>query len=157
MTNYILESLFENNLQKQSELVLTSDIEDSNDLIGIYFSGSYCPPCQKFTPILTDVYNKLQLLKSEQNTKKKLEIILVSSDKTVDKYGDYYSKMPWISLPYDRRDIKEKLCKQYEIKTIPQLIFLNSKTLEIVNKDGRHMIENNQDNIDYILKELKLN
>ena len=133
-----------------SELVNVpkTDLNNSN-IIGFYFSGSYCPPCQAFTPILSEVYTELK------NLNKSIEIVFISSDKDKESFDLYYSQMPWLALPYERRDLKLQLCEAFNVKTVPQLSFITN-TLEILNLNGRQLIENNKDDINYIINELGL-
>jgi len=133
-----------------SELVNVpkTDLNNSN-IIGLYFSGSYCPPCQVFTPILSEVYTELK------NLNKSIEIVFISSDKDKESFDLYYSQMPWLALPYERRDLKVLLCDAFNVKTVPQLSFITN-TLEILSINGRQLIENNKDDINYIINELGL-
>ena len=125
-----------------------ADLNNSN-IIGFYFSGSYCPPCQIFTPILSEVYTELK------NLNNSIEIVFISSDKDKESFDSYYSTMPWLALPYERRDLQLTLRDAFNVKTVPQLIFINNN-LEILNMNGRQLIENNKDDIDFIINELGL-
>eukprot|EP01063_Lacrimia_lanifica_P035740 TRINITY_DN6900_c0_g1_i1.p1 TRINITY_DN6900_c0_g1~~TRINITY_DN6900_c0_g1_i1.p1 ORF type:complete len:301 (+),score=79.64 TRINITY_DN6900_c0_g1_i1:55-957(+) len=59
----------------------------------LYFSASWCPPCQQFTPQLADFYAHKQRLKCE--------IVFVTNDRDEQSMMQYYtSKMPWTALPY---------------------------------------------------------
>ena len=42
-------------------------------VVGLYFSAHWCPPCRGFTPKLTEVYTAIK------GTDKSLEIVFVSS------------------------------------------------------------------------------
>eukprot|EP00362_Geleiidae_sp_MMETSP1317_P001610 CAMPEP_0201281072 /NCGR_PEP_ID=MMETSP1317-20130820/1206_1 /ASSEMBLY_ACC=CAM_ASM_000770 /TAXON_ID=187299 /ORGANISM="Undescribed Undescribed, Strain Undescribed" /LENGTH=68 /DNA_ID=CAMNT_0047589963 /DNA_START=32 /DNA_END=238 /DNA_ORIENTATION=- len=44
------------------------------DLVAIYFSAHWCPPCREFTPILANFYNEAKAAGH------KLEVIFVSRD-----------------------------------------------------------------------------
>lgn len=135
-------------IDNELNIVPKNNLNDSK-VIGFYFSGSYCPPCQLFTPILSNVYKELKKLD------KSIEIVFISSDKTKESFDLYYSKMPWLALPYERRDLQLLLRNAFNVKTVPQLIFINNN-LEILNTSGRQLIENNQNNIDFIINELNL-
>ncbi|NQZ57437.1 MAG: redoxin family protein [Lentisphaeraceae bacterium] len=51
-----------------------------------YYSASWCPPCQKFTPDLVKFYNR------NKNLRSKYEIILVSSDRSERDQLSYMKK-----------------------------------------------------------------
>jgi nucleoredoxin len=139
----ILQNLLVNN---KFEIIETNEILKEKEIIGLYFSASYCPPCKKFTPLLKDAYEKI---------KSNCEIIMIPSDKTEDNYINYYENMPWLSLPYEKRKLKEILCSIFEVKTIPQLVFI-SKDLKKIMTDGRYFITDNLENIsiDLILENM---
>jgi nucleoredoxin len=144
-----MEFLFENELlNKNNELININEILKNKSIIGIYFSAHYCPPCRKFTPILSKVYNEINKINNN------LEIIFVASDKTEEDFIEYYKNMPWLALPYDKRYLKVNLCEKYNIKTVPALIFLN-KDGYIINKEGRYLIQNNENDINFIINSLK--
>jgi thiol-disulfide isomerase/thioredoxin len=59
-----------------------------------YYTASWCPPCQKFTPSLVDFYNR-----SKPNNDD-FELILITSDrgeKSMEEYAEE-KKMPWPQL-----------------------------------------------------------
>ena len=61
-----------------------------------YYSASWCPPCQRFTPLLVDFYNK----KKPKNTS--FELVFVSSDRDEQSMEGYMKekKMPWPALKF---------------------------------------------------------
>ncbi|TDH65434.1 hypothetical protein CCR75_008601 [Bremia lactucae] len=145
-----MEALLENELMlKSGEVVSTSQALANKQIIGLYFSGHYCPPCRKFTPLLTSVYHTIKEAGHDD-----LEIVFVSSDKEEAKFTEYYDEMPWIALPYARRDLKLALCEQFNIKTVPTLVFFNAKG-DLVEREGRHFITNHCNNIHAILAHLQ--
>jgi thiol-disulfide isomerase/thioredoxin len=56
------------------------------NLIGLYFSASWCPPCKAFTPLLTEFYNT-----AKKTCPDEFEIIFVSSDRTQEEFDEYVS------------------------------------------------------------------
>jgi thiol-disulfide isomerase/thioredoxin len=74
----------------------------------LYFSASWCPPCQSFTPILADFY---------QRYPDQMEIIYISSDRNVTEFTKYYtSKMEFSTIhPFDATasDVTTTLRKQF--------------------------------------------
>ncbi|GLD93984.1 hypothetical protein PINS_up023542 [Pythium insidiosum] len=135
-------------LTKSGAVVPLAQALSQKKVIGLYFSGHYCPPCRKFTPILAQVYEEI---KDEHED---VEIVFVSSDKEVEKFDEYYQEMPWLALPWAKRDLKAELCEKFGVKFIPTLVFLNDKG-EIVEREGRTFIEKNAADIDAVLEHLR--
>jgi nucleoredoxin len=100
--------------------------------IGLYFSAHWCPPCQAFTPQLSDSYTKC--LKG-----KGLEIVFVSSDRGEQAFQAYYDEMPWTALPFADRDRKEELSKKFKVSGIPTLVILDAAGT-LVTKEGRSAV-----------------
>ncbi|XP_048132428.1 probable nucleoredoxin 1 [Rhodamnia argentea] len=86
--------------------------------IGLYFSASWCGPCRRFTPTLVEVYNEL-------SPRGDLEIIFVSGDKDEESFSGYFSKMPWLAIPFSDSDIRSSLNKVFKVRGIPRLVFLD--------------------------------
>ncbi|KAK9052744.1 hypothetical protein SSX86_029374 [Deinandra increscens subsp. villosa] len=104
--------------------------------LGLYFSASWCPPCQRFTPNLVDIYNELVV-------KGDFEIIFVSADEDEESFTGYFSKMPWLAVPFSDSQTREALDKCFKVNGIPHLVFLdeNGKLLsdrgvEIIGEYG---------------------
>eukprot|EP00536_Pseudo-nitzschia_multiseries_P003623 jgi/Psemu1/323095/estExt_fgenesh1_pg.C_560060 len=97
-------------------------------LIGLYFSASWCPPCQKFTPLLTEFYEKAKASNSG------LEIVFVSSDRGMEEFQGYYQKMPWLAIPPTEgsASIKQNLSNTLGVTAIPSIAIIDAKTGEIV-------------------------
>ena len=140
-----------------TELVL-----ESADVIGLYFSAEWCNPCRQFTPVLQDYYKKLNEKATKHNAKllealsqtsdpvageklakkmrkKPLEIVFVPRSREFDGYVQYFASMPFVSLPFEEAtgDIGTILSKNYNIQSIPSLIFVDAKTGKTITKNGR--------------------
>lgn len=126
-----LATLFGDKLQSKNGEVDTISALSDCDAIGIYFSAHWCPPCRGFTPVFAKNY---ELLKEAG---KKVEVIFASSDQDDAAFKDYFSSMPWLALPYEKRELKEELAKKYKCNGIPYLVFLDAKTLETITTNGR--------------------
>lgn len=105
------------------------------EVVGVYFSAHWCPPCRGFTPKLAEIYNSLQA------AGKQIEIVFVSSDSDEEEFRSYHSSMPWLALPYRYRAEKGTLNKKYDIQGIPTLVLL-SKTGEVITADGVEVLLN---------------
>lgn len=72
------------------EVEVKTILEDQ--IVGLYFSASWCPPCQQFVEVLAKTHKELRKRNSS------FQVVFLSSDKTVEdmqqfvteKHGDWY-------------------------------------------------------------------
>ena len=125
-------------LNGKHEKVSFKDEIEGLDLLGLYFSAHWCPPCRGFTPVLVENYQKW--LKDN----KKIKILFVTSDRNEEAFKEYFGTMDgFIALPYNDDRIK-KIKTKYGIRGIPTLIILdkNGKTIDAV---GRNTVANKKE------------
>lgn len=122
---------------------------DNKKIIGLYFSASWCPPCRKFTPILSTFYEDMIEYYDD------IEFVFISSDKSNIEFNEYWDKMSFPVLSYEYRDKKEELVKLYDIGPIPALIFIDTNG-NIITKDGKKIIEDSNGNIEYLRNKLSI-
>merc|ERR1712137_512795 len=103
-------------------------------ILGLYFSAHWCPPCRAFTPQLADFYRNLKAQRDD------FEIIFVSSDKTEEERA-YSSSMPWLSIAFERRDLKGALGQAFGVNGIPTLVWL-SATGQVITLEDRGKVLN---------------
>lgn len=66
----------------------------------------WCPPCQRFTPILSDLYGEVN------EDSKQLEVVFVSSDDDEAQWTGYMKHHgDWLSVPY-AGELRAKLKRQ---------------------------------------------
>merc|ERR1712230_272194 len=106
----------------------------AKQVVGIYFSAHWCPPCRGFTPKLAEAYKKIT---GDGNS---FEVVFVSSDKDEQQFASYFKEMPWLALPFENRDIKKELSKRFKVSGIPSLVLLDGATGQVLNKDGRSLV-----------------
>jgi len=116
------------------EMVSTADALKGVDVLGIYFSAHWCPPCKAFTPKCAKSYNALK------EAGKKVEIIFASGDVDETSFKEYFAEMPWLAMPFEFRKEKEDLSERYECEGIPYLVFVNPQTWETITKSGTGII-----------------
>ncbi|KAE9614443.1 hypothetical protein Lal_00012244 [Lupinus albus] len=100
--------------------------------VGIYFSSSWCGPCRKFTPFLEEVYNELA-------RKGDFEVIFVSADEDDESFKAYFSKMPWLAIPFSDSDTRNHLDELFDVKGIPHLVLLDESG-KVVTDCGTEVI-----------------
>jgi len=109
----------------------------------LYFSAHWCPPCRMFTPKLSEAYTKL---KAERDD---FEMIFISSDRNEDAFNEYFDTMSFCALPYEHREAKAVISKQFEVEGIPTLVMLGPVSDEsgnrpLINKNIRSFMENEE-------------
>ena len=82
---------------------LTAEALAGKEVVGLYFSAHWCPPCRGFTPKLADAYKGLVA------AGKAMEIVFVSSDRDQGSFDEYFGEQPWLALPFSARDTKAAL------------------------------------------------
>jgi thiol-disulfide isomerase/thioredoxin len=107
---------------------LTLDDLRTFDIVGIYFSAHWCPPCRKFTPKLAQLYKDITA------SGKKFGIIFVSGDKDNETFLRYFRQMPWVALDYKERDLQNMLGEAFRVESIPTLVLVDPKTGKFTTK-----------------------
>eukprot|EP00931_Biecheleriopsis_adriatica_P021436 TRINITY_DN1400_c0_g1_i1.p1 TRINITY_DN1400_c0_g1~~TRINITY_DN1400_c0_g1_i1.p1 ORF type:complete len:477 (+),score=130.60 TRINITY_DN1400_c0_g1_i1:81-1511(+) len=127
-----LTELLGSSLLSNDKKVSTEEALAGKQAVALYFSGHWCPPCRGFTPQLAEWYRKD--LKS-----KGLEVIFVSSDRDEASFKEYFAEQPWLALPYEDRDTKEKLSKKFKVQGIPSLVILDAAG-NTITTEGREAL-----------------
>ncbi|PSS28624.1 Nucleoredoxin like [Actinidia chinensis var. chinensis] len=100
--------------------------------IGLYFSASWCGPCRRFTPKLAEVYNEL-------SSRGDFEVIFVSADEDDESFKEYFSKMPWLAIPFSDSKTRDNLDGLFDVVGIPSLVILDENGV-VLTKDGVDLI-----------------
>lgn len=103
----------------------------ANKIVLLYFSASWCAPCQKFTPQLSQTYHMLKQQKN--NNKLEFDIVFISMDRTEEQYATYCSKMPFFAMPFGK-DFSA-LARQCHAKSIPHLVVFDTDGT-MIRQDG---------------------
>jgi nucleoredoxin len=121
-------------LQSVSKSVSTNTLLKDTKLVALYFSAAWCPPCQKFSPILKEFY--------KHTSRNDIEIIYVSSDKSLDEFNTYYGSMPWLAMMTDKEAAKRKndLGRALKLAGIPTLVVLEVETGYFVTNQARQQV-----------------
>ena len=108
-------------LVRDSNGLRSAPLEElSNKMVGLYFSASWCPPCQQFTPRLVQFYNQVVL------SGRQFEVVFISADRDETSFRQYFSKMPWLALDF-HNSRRTEIPSLYQVQGIPRLIVSESK------------------------------
>ena len=127
-------------LTKRGTTESTDTLLKDKQLVALYFSASWCPPCKAFSPVLIDFYR-------QHAAKNGVEIIYLSSDHTVTDFAAYYAKMPWLALPRDDQvamQYQSQLASKLQIQGIPTLIVLDVATGGFITRNARTEVQQAQ-------------
>ena len=106
------------------------------DLVMLYASAYWCPPCRKYTPELVQFYKDAKrVYKTDPKRTKSVEIVFVSADHDVNGFRNYYSSMPWLAVPYDA-ETRERLLAWMKVSGVPRLMVLDGKTGKILENNS---------------------
>ncbi|KAF5945361.1 hypothetical protein HYC85_015589 [Camellia sinensis] len=100
--------------------------------VGLYFSASWCGPCRQFTPTLVEVYNEL-------SPNGNFEIVFVSADEDEESFKAYFSKMPWLAIPFSDSDTRDRLDELFKVMGIPHLVILDEGGM-VATEEGVQII-----------------
>ncbi|WOL12154.1 putative nucleoredoxin 1 [Canna indica] len=119
-------------VRNNGDQVKISDLDGNT--VGLYFSASWCEPCQRFTPKLAETYNELSSRKCN------FEIVYISADEDEDSYAVYFSKMPWLAIPFSDTDIRDKVDNSFDVRGIPHLVILDANR-KVLTSEGVRLVE----------------
>ena len=127
----------------------------NSDLVALYFAASWCPMSTPISIALDRAFgNSNDVLISEGEGRKKLSIVYVSSDKTMEEYNEYIKNRNWLAIPFDspqRNQLKRHFstCAHRELKElgfdrkheIPTIIIIDSKSQGIITTNGADHVD----------------
>lgn len=97
--------------------VTYADVEKAQ-VVGLYFTAGWCPPCKTFNPVLLEFYNDVNY------PDKRFEVIQVSCDQDEIAFNEYFGAMPWVAIPFNDARIKS-LKTKFRVTGVPILLLLN--------------------------------
>uniref|UniRef100_A0A0N5B9A3 protein-disulfide reductase n=1 Tax=Strongyloides papillosus TaxID=174720 RepID=A0A0N5B9A3_STREA len=110
-------------------------------IVGLYFTASWCPPCQKFTPKLKKLHDQLVKLG------KPFTVVVITKDKEEELFEEYYEeKMSTFNYFEFGNPKHQELIEKYEAKTIPCLRIIKSDGTVAVNDGVTDVREKSDDN-----------
>jgi nucleoredoxin len=113
---------------KHEEVTAESSILKSK-IIGLYFTSSWCPPCEAFSSELLGLYNEVNL------KEKFFEVIQISNERNEKEFREFISKDPWLFVNFED-PFMHSLITEYKINFLPVLIIVN-KDKVLLSSSGR--------------------
>lgn len=94
---------------------------EKKKLIGLYFAGSWCGQCRKFTPQLVEYYNRVAAAHPE------FEIVFVSADRSASAMESYMrsAQMRWPALRFEKVAGNEAI-RRYAGSGVPCLVVVDA-------------------------------
>jgi thiol-disulfide isomerase/thioredoxin len=102
-------------------------------VVGIYFSASWCGPCRQATPVLAETYKQIRKKHGAA-----FEIVCVSHDQNEAAFQRYFQKMPWLALPFHTLQ-KTVLGELFQVEGIPTLVLVDSNG-KVISRDGLRLL-----------------
>jgi len=121
-------------LLTKSGLQPTAQALGGADVVLLYFSAHWCPPCRQFTPRLVTALT--------HGATPQLATVFVSGDRDAASFAQYYSEMPWLALPFGTPRA-QALGPSFGVRGIPSLVVLDGKTGRLISSDGRGDLQRN--------------
>ncbi|KAB5537743.1 hypothetical protein DKX38_015276 [Salix brachista] len=133
-------------IDKSGSKVPVSGLVGKNILL--YFSAQWCPPCRAFLPKLIEAYHTIKAKGSA------FEVIFISSDRDQSTFDEFYSEMPWLTLPFgDGR--KQILNKKLKIQGIPAAVAIGPSGRTITKEARMHLTAYGADAFSFTEEHLK--
>ena len=101
-------------------------------VVGVFFSGHWCPPSREFTPRFARAYTQMFEAKG-------MAVVFVSADRDEHAFRDYHSHQPWHALPYADRGRERALSQRFGVRGIPSLILLRPDG-SLITAEGRSLV-----------------
>jgi thiol-disulfide isomerase/thioredoxin len=127
----IIGSKFLNN--KNEEISYLDSIFNCN-LYGLFFTASWCSPCELFVKDLIDIY-----INANEGIRN-IEIIQINYEKEEGSFKSNIADRPWVFMPHNdprANELKEK----FNILYIPVLVIFKSDGT-LLTTNGRQIISN---------------
>lgn len=114
----------------------TSQALGGAPVVLLYFSAHWCPPCQRFTPMLAQAYGALGV------GQKQVQVVFLSSDRDPGSFANYYGSMPWVAVPFGGPQA-QMLGSSFGVRGIPAVVALDGRTGQVLDQNAREAITSN--------------
>lgn len=98
------------------------------DLICLYFSAHWCPPCRVMTPKLAKIY------RDSWSPTGKVCVIFISFDRDEETMMEYFEEMPWLAVPFNQRERCTSIADKFDVCAIPSVVILTKEGKELTRE-----------------------
>ena len=121
---------------------LDGKVLDKKEITLVLFAGLKYPPCEEFVARLASIYNE------ENRYGKVFEVIFVSLDGKLEDFLNGCREMPWLIIPFNKKQRIKRIVEKYEVNYAPCLILIDQNGDLIlknckndVDRLGKHAVE----------------
>eukprot|EP00928_Gymnodinium_smaydae_P088372 TRINITY_DN72470_c0_g1_i1.p1 TRINITY_DN72470_c0_g1~~TRINITY_DN72470_c0_g1_i1.p1 ORF type:complete len:203 (+),score=55.22 TRINITY_DN72470_c0_g1_i1:65-673(+) len=142
----------------------TNEALSGKKQVALLFSGSWCPWCRAFEPMMQDVYDKVKA-KDASDT----EVVYLSVDADEAKFKEVMAGKTWTAVPYNRAQgngetpigfIRKKhrqelgkpmgtLQEKWKLGSVPSIIVLDSKGKLITDDIRKELGDEPEDGVEF--------
>ena len=102
------------------------------DVLGFYFSASWCPACRQTTPLIASAYKALRSRGCA------FQVVFISQDGSEAEFDQYRSAMPWPALPFGG-NLPAILAQAFHVAAIPCLVLMDADG-NLLSTDGIRLL-----------------
>ena len=88
-----------------------------------------CGPCRQFSPVFQAAYEA-------QGAPREVQVVFVSSDRSVAEFDKYYGHHSWAAIPF-AADEREAAMAAFSVSGIPRVVVLATADGHVVRSDAR--------------------
>ncbi len=110
------------------------------NIIGLFFTGSWCPACEILGQELIDVYNDANLTQKENGKENIFEIIQVSNEKSDSDFIKGIADKPWVHVGFNDT-FSDYLIAEYKINHLPVLLIMTKDRIVLTDSPRRDINE----------------
>lgn len=108
------------------------------EIVLVLFAAKKYPPSESFIEKLARIYNE------ENRYGKVFEVIFISLDDNLEDFSTQIEYMPWLILPFHKKQRARRILSKYQIQFVPSLL--------LIDHQGEIILRNCKEDIDRLDK-----
>lgn len=77
---------------------------------------------------------------NELSPKGDFEVVFISADEDDESFNGYFSKMPWLAIPFSDKEARDRMDKLFKVRGIPHLVILGEDG-KVLSNSGVEIIQ----------------